>query len=133
MRLNSLNTWLALPLAATVGLAACTPQQALVQNRPADLPAAVEQVQKVAVLPVGTFTGMIAAFNGSEFKPVVGAQITVEGQAASAVTDSDGNYAFTGLTPGAYTVKVVKEGFETQTGQVQLGPVAGTWLMHHDS
>lgn len=125
-RVNRLNTLLTLPLAATVVLAACTPQQALQQNRVVDIPGAVEQVQKQAVLPVGTFTGLVAAWDGAAFKPVAGAQVTVQGRATAATTDENGIYTFAGLAPGAYTVQVVKDGFETHAGQVSLSPVAGT-------
>ena len=121
-----LSTWLTLPLAATVALAACAPQAVQQANRAADVPAAVEQVQASALLPAGTFTGMVATEQGGKFVPVANATVQVDGAATLAVTDSEGHYVINGLKPGSYQVSVTKDGFVKGQTEVNLSPVAGT-------
>ncbi len=123
-RLN--NTWLALPLAATVAITACAPQSTQQANRTADVPAVVEQVQQAKMLPVGTFAGMVATYENGDFRPVVGAIVKVDGGEGQAVTDADGRYVFNGLKPGDYKVAVTKDGFAAGEAAVTLSPVTGT-------
>ena len=120
------TTGLAQPLAATVAITACAPQAAQQTAKNADVPAAVEQVQQAKMLPVGSFSGMVAAYEDGQFKPVVGATVKVEGADGSAVTDHEGRYLFEGLKPGDYKVVVAKDGFAQGEGTVKLSPVAGT-------
>lgn len=42
---------------------------------------------------------------------IEGVKVTIDG--LTAYTDSLGQYAFAGLTPGAYTITFEKEGYET--------------------
>lgn len=60
--------------------------------------------------PVANLYGkVIDAETGS---PLSGVKITIDGLVT--YTDASGNYVFTGLTPGNYTVTFEKEGYETE-------------------
>ena len=43
--------------------------------------------------------------------PLPGVKVTIDGLVV--FTDASGNYGFTGLTPGAYTITFEKDGYET--------------------
>jgi hypothetical protein len=112
-------------LAATVVLSGCAPQALVAPGRTAELPTAVVQGTE-HLLPAGTFTGMVAAFDGREFAPVAGAKLEVVGTGTVVETDADGVYRVSGLKPGAYKFAVTKPGFELSESEVLLSPVAGT-------
>lgn len=60
--------------------------------------------------PVANLYGMVTdAETGS---PLSGVKVTIDGLVT--YTDASGNYGFTGLTPGNYTVTFEKEGYETE-------------------
>ncbi|MBA7568362.1 hypothetical protein ES708_10083 [subsurface metagenome] len=44
--------------------------------------------------------------------PLSGVKVTIDG--LTTYTDASGNYGFTGLTPGSYTITFEKEGYETE-------------------
>ncbi|MEB3328398.1 MAG: carboxypeptidase-like regulatory domain-containing protein [Candidatus Sericytochromatia bacterium] len=112
-------------LAATVAVSGCAPQALVAPGRSADLPTAVAQGTE-HVLPAGTFTGLVAAFDGRAFAPVAGARLEVVGTDTVVETDADGIYRVAGLKPGAYKLAVTKPGFERSESEVLLSPVAGT-------
>ncbi len=60
--------------------------------------------------PVANLYGkVIDAETGS---PLSGVKITIDGLVT--YTDASGNYVFTGLAPGSYTITFEKEGYETE-------------------
>ena len=59
--------------------------------------------------PVANLYGVVTdAETGS---PLSGVKVTIDG--LTTYTDASGNYGFTGLTPGSYTITFEKEGYET--------------------
>jgi len=59
--------------------------------------------------PVASLYGVVRdAETGS---PLSGVKVTLDGVVA--YTDAGGNYGFTGLTPGSYTITFEKDGYET--------------------
>ncbi|HEY9720936.1 MAG TPA: carboxypeptidase-like regulatory domain-containing protein [Oscillatoriaceae cyanobacterium] len=109
-------------LAATLSLVACAPAM---KTMPASVSAPAESAAN-DVLPAGTMTGMIAAYNGQAFVPVVGATIRLAGTDATTVTDAQGHYSFSGVKPGDYQVSASKDGFQSATSHVVMNPVMGT-------
>lgn len=74
----------------------------------------------LAALSTATFAQARASLRGSvsdEFgATIVGATVTLTdtaGTAKTATTNADGNYAFTGLAPGKYTIRAIATGFAT--------------------
>ncbi|MEB3222555.1 MAG: carboxypeptidase-like regulatory domain-containing protein [Candidatus Sericytochromatia bacterium] len=112
-------------LAATVALAGCAPTSLMASRQAIEPPAAVAQGTE-SVLPAGTFTGLVAAFDGKAFAPVGGARLEVLGTGKVVETDGDGAYTVAGLKAGTYKVAVTKAGFERHEAEVLLSPVAGT-------
>src|SRR5262252_1093966 len=74
----------------------------------------------------GTLRGTVTALGGaSETLKVPGALVkltsTISGSAAfSAVTNDDGEYKFTDLAPGLYTLEITAQGFATQTRRITI-------------
>jgi Carboxypeptidase regulatory-like domain len=62
----------------------------------------------------GTKGGLQGVVTDSSGAVVPGAQVTATGNAdnRTAATDTTGHWVITGLTPGAYTISVTREGFE---------------------
>ncbi|MCK4266887.1 MAG: carboxypeptidase regulatory-like domain-containing protein, partial [Thermoplasmata archaeon] len=58
----------------------------------------------------GSIEGSVVDENGD---PVIGATVTIEGY--STTTDANGDYSFTDVPVGDYTVRVEKSGYETTT------------------
>lgn len=65
----------------------------------------------------GSISGNVTDSGGSVLK---GAEVTVDPGAIQAVTDAQGQFLFTGLAPGAYTVKIHYVGFNTITNSVNV-------------
>ena len=65
----------------------------------------------------GTLTGSVLDARGGVLQ---GAQITIDPGSASLVSDSTGQFAFTGLAAGQYTVTISYSGFDTSTQQVTI-------------
>jgi|GEM_PF-6809407 len=57
----------------------------------------------------GSIEGHVS--NGSA--PIEGAEVSIKGLGLSAITDSDGYYKITGVTPGSYTMICEKDGYKT--------------------
>lgn len=53
--------------------------------------------------------------NGLNDQPLIGATVSVEGTELSAVTDNKGKFTIKGLTPGTFTVKIIKVGYTEKT------------------
>ena len=60
--------------------------------------------------PVANLAGVVTDAETGD--PIEGVKVTINGQ--TTYTDSDGAYAFVGLTPGGYTVTFEKDGYETE-------------------
>ena len=65
----------------------------------------------------GTLTGSVLDARGGVLQ---GAQITIDPGSASLVSDSTGQFAFTGLAAGQYTVTISYSGFDTSMQQVTI-------------
>ncbi|MDT8322977.1 MAG: TonB-dependent receptor, partial [Bacteroidota bacterium] len=63
--------------------------------------------------------GHVAAADG---RPLAGAHVSVAGQQAGTVTDSDGNFLLTGIPPGTHFLEVSHVGFAARTKEVQVLP-----------
>lgn len=72
-------------------------------------------------LPVTTLTGTVSSAN----KPIVMAEVRVQGSSETIRSDQQGKYLFTGLETGNLPVKVLAQGFKPLVQSVNLGP-AGT-------
>ncbi len=60
--------------------------------------------------PVANLYGVVTdAETGARLQ---GVKVTIDG--LTTYTDASGNYGFTGLTPGSYTITFEKEGYETE-------------------
>ena len=59
--------------------------------------------------PVATLYGVVT--DAQTGYPLSGVKVTING--LTTYTDAGGNYGFTGLTPGAYTIQFSKDGYET--------------------
>lgn len=68
----------------------------------------------------GSFTG--AVFDPTTHQPVVGATVTAQSTFGSHTeqTDASGNYTFTGLAVGGYSVSVVFNGYTTVLGEITI-------------
>ncbi len=65
---------------------------------------------------IGTILGVVKdASGGTVPQAKVTVTSTETGESRSATTQDDGSYRFPALRPGHYTVKIEKDGFETQT------------------
>lgn len=65
----------------------------------------------------GSISGKVTDSGGAVLK---GAEVTVDPGALQAVTDAQGQFLFTGLAPGSYTVKIDYVGFNTITNTVNV-------------
>jgi len=97
-----------------------------------------QSIKLIAVIVLLLLAGMISAFaqaSGStaEIRGIIfdntgavipGAMITItdvaKGSIRSTISDVDGNYAFIGLLPSVYDIKVSAKGFSPTTGKVAL-------------
>ncbi len=61
--------------------------------------------------PLASLYGAVT--DASTSLPIVGVKVTIAG--VSTYTDSSGQYGFTNLTPGGYTVTFEKAGYNTLT------------------
>jgi len=59
--------------------------------------------------PVANLYGVVT--DAETGYPLSGVRVTIDGLVV--FTDASGNYGFTGLTPGAYTITFEKDGYET--------------------
>lgn len=67
-------------------------------------------VQMAPILPpVANLYGVVT--DAETGYPLSGVKVTIDG--LTTYTDASGNYGFTGLTPGSYTITFEKEGYET--------------------
>ena len=60
--------------------------------------------------PVANLYGLVT--DAQTGYPLSGVKVTIDGLVA--YTDAGGNYVFTGLTPGSYSVTFEKDGYETE-------------------
>ena len=65
----------------------------------------------------GSISGKVTDSGGAVLK---GAEVTVDPGAIQAVTDAQGQFLFTGLAPGSYSVKIHYVGFNTITNTVSV-------------
>ena len=61
--------------------------------------------------PVANLYGVVT--DAQTGYPLSGVKVTIDG--LTTYTDASGNYGFTGLSPGSYTITFEKEGYETVT------------------
>lgn len=61
--------------------------------------------------PVANLYGVVT--DAETGLPLPSVKVTIDG--VICYTDASGNYGFTGLTPGSYTITFEKEGYETVT------------------
>lgn len=59
--------------------------------------------------PVANLYGVVT--DAQTGLPLSGVKVSIDGLVV--FTDASGNYGFTGLTPGAYTITFEKDGYET--------------------
>jgi hypothetical protein len=77
--------------------------------------AAIDQSQEHQKVP-GTISGSVVGQDGKVLAGV-SVKLAMEGQLASqeALTNEDGQFAFTHVTPGSFQLTITSEGFSTQT------------------
>jgi TonB-dependent starch-binding outer membrane protein SusC len=79
----------------------------------------------VVVFCYGLSMAQNGAINGSVYDeagdPVIGASVSIEGTSLGAVTDVDGGFIITGVTPGVKSLVVTYVGYETQKTTVTVG------------
>jgi TonB-linked SusC/RagA family outer membrane protein len=92
------RAWLRAAIVAAAALAAAAP------------PAAAQQ---------GELSGVVVEAQSA--RPVAGAQVTVQGQTRSAVTDPEGRFRITGVQGASVTVQVDRLGYSRVTRQVTVG------------
>ncbi len=68
----------------------------------------------------GTIRGKVTDANGV---PLIGANVIIESLSLGVVTDNSGNYIFSDLADGDYSLKVTYIGFETRTATITVGGV----------
>jgi len=61
--------------------------------------------------PVANLYGVVT--DAQTGYPLSGVKVTIDG--LTTYTDASGNYGFTGLSPGSYTITFEKDGYETLT------------------
>ncbi|MFH5831608.1 carboxypeptidase-like regulatory domain-containing protein [Halalkalibaculum sp. DA3122] len=54
-------------------------------------------------------------------QPVSGIELKIEGTEQSAQTDEKGQFSFSGLAPGTYTIVATPEGYQEVSKEVELG------------
>lgn len=59
--------------------------------------------------PVANLYGVVT--DAQTGYPISGVKVTIDG--LTTYTDASGNYGFTGLSPGSYTITFEKDGYET--------------------
>ena len=59
--------------------------------------------------PVANLYGVVT--DAQTGYPISGVKVTIDG--LTTYTDASGNYGFTGLSPGSYTIAFEKDGYET--------------------
>ena len=70
----------------------------------------VLDVQLIPIAPpVANLYGVVS--DAETGYPLSGVKVSIDG--LTTYTDVNGNYGFTGLTPGAYTIQFSKDGYET--------------------
>ncbi len=74
-------------------------------------------------LAAGSVSGLVATCVAGEFQPIAGAVIQVAGSDRRAVSGPDGRYAFSGLTPGSFSLRIAAPGYAPATSRVTLDPV----------
>lgn len=67
--------------------------------------------QLVVAAPTGTATFYGKVTDSSNSLPISGALVTING--VSQYTNADGDFSMSGLTPGAYSGTITKEGYHT--------------------
>jgi Carboxypeptidase regulatory-like domain/TonB dependent receptor len=78
-------------------------------------------LQAQSTITLGSISGKVTDNNGA---PIAGARVllTSNQTTRNAVTATDGTYRAGLLNPGAWEVRVIKEQFQTQTGNVMVSP-----------
>ena len=72
-------------------------------------------VLNVGLTPIPVVASLYGVVTDIETgEPIGGVKVTIDGIVT--YTNSSGEYAFDGLTPGAYTITFEKEGYETVIG-----------------
>ena len=82
---------------------------------------AYESLQTLQLTPTGTLSGQITLEGNASSE---GIMVYLLGTNYVAMTDEQGNYTFTGVPVGAYTLKAIHDGFKSQK-QSSLGVDSG--------
>jgi TonB-dependent receptor len=67
-------------------------------------------------------SGLRGKITGNNHEPLAGAYLSITGTHLSTTTDATGNYAFSRLKPGEYTITVEFVGHKTLTRKIVVGP-----------
>ncbi|MEB3284340.1 MAG: carboxypeptidase-like regulatory domain-containing protein [Candidatus Sericytochromatia bacterium] len=88
------------------------------------------QTKPTRRVEAGMLTGRVAFFDGSAWRPVSGARVTVARTRFETLTDSAGNYTFRGLPAGHHVLSVSKAGYSQEETVVRLTPASGLDRAH---
>lgn len=64
--------------------------------------------------------GITGKITDDKGEPVIGAAVAIQGTTIAVATDIDGNFKFSGLKPGKYTILVSSLGFGKQTRNIEI-------------
>src|ERR1700674_1811445 len=120
--------WNCICCSRSVGLFQCPRQLVLKENKPMNLRRMLLVVMVLAVVAVGqSFRGgILGTLTDASGASVADAKVTAintgTGLARESTTDADGNYNFTELPLGTYSITATKQGFRTKTAtNIQVG------------
>lgn len=82
----------------------------------------------VAALPARGQGGVLrgTVVDDSTNVPIAGAEVVIDGGAATATTDAEGRFAFAGVSPGTHVVTIRKVGYSPLTTEVAAGETRAT-------